>query len=196
RRQKGNSRELCGVGRHSCAVLSIVGGPGYYSLLIWPDDAPDVKHHHQSQRSANTDRERFVAAIPCELRLQPPDNHKRHNEHENGNDCRKHPSVIYLLNDRHLYGKKDDWYQQPDKKHYPDVLTSVIGVCLQNIHRVVHQPHEYRNHRAPSKPPQRSRHQLRYYFTFCRTVERLHQVDVDQIEEIKMTYPNNPRQEM
>src|SRR5205085_11122595 len=57
-------------------------------------------------------------------------------------------------------------------------------------HRVVAEAREHRYERAPAEVPERGRHERGHDRLLGRRVERLHEVDVDEVEEVENPDPS------
>src|SRR5207302_10338622 len=126
----------------------------------------------------------------------------RHYSDQNTDHESKRPTVVYLFHNRHLDCKGYRRYQEPHDKDQPNILSAcgdilfVLCVSRQHVSGVVAQSDKNRDQCAPAKPPQRSRHQLRYDLPFRRAIKRLHQIYIYQIEKVQMADPDDSSQKM
>src|SRR5208282_116493 len=67
---------------------------------------------------------------------------------------------------------------------------AIAGIRPDNL-APIPQAHQHGDHRCPTKPPERARHEARQDLAFGRRVERLHEWDTNEVEEIEQANPGN-----
>src|SRR5450759_579659 len=189
--EEGATRPLGHVGRRGSARLRCRLRGGDDLLLERPDDHPDVHEHHVTHAAPDRDRDGAVAsALPHVSHRSPGDEQDEDGDHD-GEDA----SVLQgPAGDRHPQeGRHDEPRHGPGHEEDDDLARDLFRAEQDHV---IEETEEEGVHGAPAEPPQCLRHQVRHNLSLARRVELLHEVDVDEIEEVKESDPGDARQEM